>query len=207
MLLFKAINTRPLLNVQFVLKLLKSVREEKACLLSQMQPLPQKCQYSSSSLKSIKSRQLRLIMWQLKMSQFAAVTLTQLSLFTMSLSINITATSVEHPPFVQDWRDLWDIEKTEQIRPVDIFVRGSLRNSNIYILCSYLYCIDSRLWFRWKPSVFCTSALHESFPPTAPQLQRLPNGYPLVSTLWSSAMPLGWGLVCLQVCVCVHVFV
>lgn len=44
-------------------------------------------------------------------------------------------------------------------------------------------------------------------PPTAPQLQRLPNGYSLISALWSSTAPLGRGLVCLQEGACMSVFI
>lgn len=42
------------------------------------------------------------------MSQFAAVTLSHLSFFPMGPTINIKATSVEHPPFMLGRKDLWE---------------------------------------------------------------------------------------------------
>lgn len=136
------------------------------------------------------------------MSQFASVSLTQLSLSQMSPSINIKATSVEHPPTGQQrfMRDILD-----RLNYLDRLIL-SLEAGNggiIHILCvslSSMWTVGSKLVLSIN-----TDALHESSPPTAPQLQRLPNGYPLVFALWSSTGPLGWGLVCLQVwfvCVC-----
>lgn len=58
-------------------------------------------------------------------------------------------------------------------------------------------------------SVYWTTALLESPPPAQlhPQLQRLPNGYSLISALWSSTAPLGRGLERLQECACMSVFI
>lgn len=128
------------------------------------------------------------------MSQFAAVTLTKLFIHNEPQHVRKKATYVIHPPLC------WTAKIYERhIGWIELFKQIIITIRN-WAWRSHIYFVRTA---GFNFSVFCTTALHESLPPTAPQLQRLPNGYPLVSALWSSTAPLGRGL-SVSPRVCVH---
>lgn len=70
--------------------------------------------------------------------------------------------------------------------------------------------LSTGLWCSWLLRQCLLNYCPAWVPPPAqlhPQLQRLPNGYSLISALWSSTAPLGRGLERLQECACMSVFI